>query len=457
MKTREEALSYGLSFPDTYQEAPFHDDNWQLIRVKGSKKAFLWVYEKDGIIQLNVKANPEWRDYWRDAFASVIPGYHQNKEHWNTILLDGTVPDDAVRTMIAESYDIITDSPTKRIYEAVKQIPRGKVATYGQIAALAGEPKMARAVGNALHKNTDPEHIPCYRVVNSKGELAAEFVFGGATVNVGGNKLTADTVTISSGNNYFANGSLIANGNMNINSDFNFGYGSAGGKLYANILSVAEGKTLTISGTGTTEIYERLDMNPTSNLNITNGTHNINVMKFISGASATKNAVKITGANVYLNKGKQASTTPYYNGVINASYSTGKSQVEITLSGSVLDLGSGELEYNEGTNDSKKLVFRLQNGSTMTNMGGLTCWGGKGLSFILDAGSKSSIQMLGKTSTCSGAETKFSAKNTSQQASITLGDDASGIMVFACMFYQSGSGYDYLCGRRATCTNVNGL
>ena len=83
MKTREEALSYGLSFPDTYQEAPFHDDNWQLIRVKGSKKAFLWVYEKDGIIQLNVKANPEWRDYWRDAFASVIPGYHQNKEHWN--------------------------------------------------------------------------------------------------------------------------------------------------------------------------------------------------------------------------------------------------------------------------------------------------------------------------------------------------------------------------------------
>lgn len=65
MKTREEALSYGLSFPDTYQEAPFHDDNWQLIRVKGSKKAFLWVYEKDGIIQLNVKANPEWRDYWR--------------------------------------------------------------------------------------------------------------------------------------------------------------------------------------------------------------------------------------------------------------------------------------------------------------------------------------------------------------------------------------------------------
>ena len=70
--------------------------------------------------------------------------------------------------MIAESYDLVTYSPTKRIYEAVKRIPKGCVATYGQVAAMAGEPKMARAVGNALHKNPDPEHIPCYRVVNSK-------------------------------------------------------------------------------------------------------------------------------------------------------------------------------------------------------------------------------------------------------------------------------------------------
>ena len=81
--------------------------------------------------------------------------------------------------MIKESYDIITDSPTKRIYEAVKQIPKGHVATYGQVAAMAGNKKMSRAVGNALHKNPDPEHIPCFRVVNAKGELAGAFAFGG--------------------------------------------------------------------------------------------------------------------------------------------------------------------------------------------------------------------------------------------------------------------------------------
>ena len=180
MITREEALAFGLSFPDTYQEAPFHDNNWQLVRVRGSKKAFLWTYERGGYLNLNVKVDPEWRDFWRKTFASVIPGYHQNKEHWNTIIIDGSIPDEDVKRMIAESCDQVTDSPSKRIYEAVKLIPRGHVATYGQVAELAGDKKMARAVGNALHRNPDPEAIPCYRVVNSKGELAGEFAFGGA-------------------------------------------------------------------------------------------------------------------------------------------------------------------------------------------------------------------------------------------------------------------------------------
>lgn len=125
------------------------DQNWQLVRVKGSKKAFLWVYEKDGFIHLNVKVEPEWRDFWREVYSSVIPGYHQNKKYWNTLILDGTIPEKEVKRMITESYDIVTDSPTKRIYEAVKKIPKGHVATYGQVAAMAGNPKMSRAVGNA--------------------------------------------------------------------------------------------------------------------------------------------------------------------------------------------------------------------------------------------------------------------------------------------------------------------
>nr|WP_315103743.1 methylated-DNA--[protein]-cysteine S-methyltransferase [uncultured Catonella sp.] len=194
MTTREEAVSYGLTFPNTYIEMPFRDKNRQLIRIKDSKKAFLWIYEREGCINLNVKVSPEWRDFWRKAFKSVIAGRHQNKEHWNTIILDESIPDKDIKNMIAESYTLIIDSPTKRIYEAVKKIPKGKVATYAQIAEMAGDRKMARAVGNALHKNPDPENTPCFRVVNSKGECSGSFAFGG--LNEQAKRLREDGVEV---------------------------------------------------------------------------------------------------------------------------------------------------------------------------------------------------------------------------------------------------------------------
>ena len=65
------------------------------------------------------------------------------------------------------------------IYDVVKQIPYGKVATYGQVASLAGNKKWSRVVGYALHVNPDPEHIPCFRVVNRLGEVSKAFAFGG--------------------------------------------------------------------------------------------------------------------------------------------------------------------------------------------------------------------------------------------------------------------------------------
>ncbi len=68
---------------------------------------------------------------------------------------------------------------TERVYDAVRSIPQGKVATYGQIALLAGSPRAAKAVGNALHVNPLPGVIPCHRVVNAQGRLAPAFAFGG--------------------------------------------------------------------------------------------------------------------------------------------------------------------------------------------------------------------------------------------------------------------------------------
>lgn len=70
----------------------------------------------------------------------------------------------------------------EHIYMAVSTIPRGKVASYGQIARLVGNPRLSRVVGYALHVNPDPDRIPCYRVVNRFGEVSEAFAFGGENV-----------------------------------------------------------------------------------------------------------------------------------------------------------------------------------------------------------------------------------------------------------------------------------
>ena len=70
-------------------------------------------------------------------------------------------------------------STFEKIYEVVKSIPQGRVATYGQVALLAGNPRWARVVGYASHNNPDPATIPCHRVVNREGRVATAFAFGG--------------------------------------------------------------------------------------------------------------------------------------------------------------------------------------------------------------------------------------------------------------------------------------
>ena len=85
----------------------------------------------------------------------------------------------------------------EKIYDIVKQIPRGTVATYGQVAALAGNKRWARVVGYALHVNPDPEEIPCYRVVNREGRVSEAFAFGGGNRQIG--LLEADGIEVKDG------------------------------------------------------------------------------------------------------------------------------------------------------------------------------------------------------------------------------------------------------------------
>lgn len=85
----------------------------------------------------------------------------------------------------------------EKIYDIVKQIPRGTVATYGQVAALAGNKRWARVVGYALHVNPDPEGIPCYRVVNREERVSEAFAFGGENRQIG--LLEADGIEVKDG------------------------------------------------------------------------------------------------------------------------------------------------------------------------------------------------------------------------------------------------------------------
>ena len=72
----------------------------------------------------------------------------------------------------------------EKMYEAVKLIPEGSVATYGQIAQAVGNPRLSRVVGYALHVNPQPGVIPCHRVVKQDGEVSSAFAFGGANRQV---------------------------------------------------------------------------------------------------------------------------------------------------------------------------------------------------------------------------------------------------------------------------------
>lgn len=82
----------------------------------------------------------------------------------------------------------------QKVYDFLLTIPKGKVATYGQIAEYFGNKKLARVIGNILHNNPDEDKYPCYKVVNSKGDLSKQFAFGG--IEKQKEKLEKDGITV---------------------------------------------------------------------------------------------------------------------------------------------------------------------------------------------------------------------------------------------------------------------
>lgn len=122
--------------------------------------------------------------------TKIFPGYHMNKKSWITIKLDESISIEEIYNLIDNSYKLSIGNKcgstgeclAQKVYEYLITIPKGKVVTYKQVAESLGNKGLARAVGNILHKNPDGDKYPCYKVLNSKGELAEAFVFGGKEI-----------------------------------------------------------------------------------------------------------------------------------------------------------------------------------------------------------------------------------------------------------------------------------
>ena len=102
---------YCLSKPGAEETLPFGPDT---LVFKLSGKIFLLVGLDSHPIRFSVKADPDKVIEWREEFACVLPGYHLNKKHWNTIVVDGSVPDSQLRQWIDHSYDLIAGATRKK-------------------------------------------------------------------------------------------------------------------------------------------------------------------------------------------------------------------------------------------------------------------------------------------------------------------------------------------------------
>ena len=112
MRTRAEAIAACLCLPGTYEDYPFDDPNWTVMRHADNKRSFAFIFERDGKIWINLKAEPLRADFWRDAYAAVLPGYHMNQRHWISVILDGSMTDAEILPLIEDSY-ALTHKPSR--------------------------------------------------------------------------------------------------------------------------------------------------------------------------------------------------------------------------------------------------------------------------------------------------------------------------------------------------------
>jgi predicted DNA-binding protein (MmcQ/YjbR family) len=108
--TRQDLIDFCLTLHAVYEDYPFDSvkdgTEWAVMRHKKNKKSFALIYVRNEKLCVNLKCEPNEADFLRGIFRDVIPAYHMNKTHWNTVYIGGDVPDDEVKNMILHSYNL---------------------------------------------------------------------------------------------------------------------------------------------------------------------------------------------------------------------------------------------------------------------------------------------------------------------------------------------------------------
>jgi predicted DNA-binding protein (MmcQ/YjbR family) len=114
--TRDDVLAFCLGLPAAEETYPFGDEV-AVIKVGGKMFALVSLTDEPGVV--NLKCDPARALELRDAYAGIRPGYHQDKRHWNSVDLDGTVDDDVVRGLVEDSYDLVVAKLPRAVRETL--------------------------------------------------------------------------------------------------------------------------------------------------------------------------------------------------------------------------------------------------------------------------------------------------------------------------------------------------
>jgi predicted DNA-binding protein (MmcQ/YjbR family) len=124
--SRRDTRDYLLSKPEAVCDYPFGPD---VEVLKVSEKMFATLAMNEGVLNMNLKCDPHEAVILRDIFPAVLPGYHMNKRHWNTVILDGSIPTGEIERMIDNSYELVVKG-LKKVQRQALEIRHTKDILY---------------------------------------------------------------------------------------------------------------------------------------------------------------------------------------------------------------------------------------------------------------------------------------------------------------------------------------